>query len=145
MGWKKDMFCHQTVEVWGGFIRIIMWKVGRCLSAWFVFDQQNIHGIIKEEIREIKKMSRMCWSKTCKQLNLWQDSLLWRLSKFKCLTAKHVMSGSDPIRICFFVLCPRLDAPDGTSVDTICRLNMLLVFFSESLPSPQNAAFPNFY
>ena len=54
--------------------------------------------------------------------------------KLQMFDRKTCHSGSDPIRICFFVLCPCLDAPDGTSVDTICRLNMLLVFFFDGCP-----------
>ena len=40
-------------------------------------------------------MSGTRLSKTCKQINLRRDSLLYRLSKnFKCLVAKYVMSGT---------------------------------------------------
>ena len=102
IGRKEDMFCRQTVEVWGGVRRIFTCKVGCSLSTWFVFDQQNIHyktlrtsyGVVKLQRIVLKskcavpeqkillklekklQMSGTCWSKTCKQLNLWRHSLL---------------------------------------------------------------------
>ena len=102
IGWKEDMFCRQTVEVWGGVRRIFTCKVGCSLSTWFVFYQQNIlyktlrtiYGVVKlqrivhkskctvpeqkdiiETWKKIKDERNML-IKTCKQLNLWRHSLL---------------------------------------------------------------------
>ena len=33
IGWKQDMFCCQTVEVWGGVRQTFTCKVGSCLST----------------------------------------------------------------------------------------------------------------
>ena len=119
LGENQTCFVTKMLKFGDGVRRMFTCKVGSCLSTWFVFDQQSIHrkrlrrihGIVKlqriiikikcavserEKLPKIEKNKR--WEERAdqkfKQLNLWRDSLLQRLPNFKCLAAKHVMSGT---------------------------------------------------
>ena len=79
IGCKHDMFCRQTFDVWSR----------QLLSTWFCFLSDKYAWKLRE-----MKYERNAPIKNIHTTYHWRDSLLQRLSNFKCLAAKHVMSGT---------------------------------------------------
>ena len=59
IGWKQEMFCRGTVEVWGGVRQMFMCKVGSCLLTRFVFNQWTIYCKALRIIFGVVKLQRL--------------------------------------------------------------------------------------
>ena len=131
-------------------------KVGSCLSAWLVFDRQNIHHKTLRRIYGVAKLKRLIFYRKCA---VSEREILLKIEKNKrwagradqehvnnlplarqfALTAvKLLMFGGKtshvwhPIRTRCFVSCPRLDATDGNHWHISWAPYQLIIWFAHS-------------
>ena len=95
IGWKEDMFCRQTVEVWGGVRRMFTCKVGSCLSTLFVFDQRKYSSQdVKKNLWGCKPPNNISYKQVC---CCWAKNKRWA----EHADQKHVNNLTFGATVCF--------------------------------------------